>query len=147
MAINAPQPQTKVQQLDLRSRLRRTMLVWFLLGEVVGMCTAPLHLGLAGVLAGAISGPIITFVFGLFFGLLGSNVRLTLLGSSFGAAIATAAIWIRGDVSNPGLFIAVGVLNGALVGATCSSFCQATVWIISKALAGKPRAAASRIVS
>jgi hypothetical protein len=147
MTRELSQQQNKTQHIGVRSRLIRSMLVWFLLGEVVGICTAPLHLGFLGVLSGVIAGPIITFLFGLIFGLVGSNIRLTVLGSGFGASIAATAICVLGDLSNPGFSIAVGVLNGALVGATSSTICQSIAWIISKALVKKPLPATSQMAS
>ena len=114
----------------VRDKVLRMTLLWFGLGIVVGILSAPPERGIVGMVAGAIAGIIVLPFMGVFLGLIGGQWRETLLGGlaglilSFGIGVASGVPELR-PVAN------VGLVGGALVGATFFSY----VSYLRKALA------------
>jgi hypothetical protein len=94
-------------------------LLWVVFGVVCGVTAQPPE-GLLRYVAGAIAGVLVLPGFGVVFGLLGAQVRPTLLGGTCGAGVGALAGLVTG-LANPLLVISAGLLGGALVGGTFSA--------------------------
>jgi hypothetical protein len=93
------------------------IVLWTLLGVIVGATTAPLNTGPLAIVSGAIAGVLVLSVFGVALGLLGGQVKETGAGALLGASIVGGIGLLSGSANL--LYLAnLGLLTGALAGAT-----------------------------
>jgi hypothetical protein len=101
----------------LRRRVLRMMLLWMLFGMFIGVTGEAGASGFIGALAGLIAGALVMPWLGLCAGLLGAEVKPTLIGATAGALVGTlsGALWSEACPWSVGHVVLIG---GALAGAT-----------------------------
>jgi hypothetical protein len=104
----------------LGMRVLHMSLLWLGFGVLLGALSAPPNLGVSGIIAGIVAGMIILPVVGAMLGLLGAKWQETLAGGAFGLVSGTIVGVFNGQA--PFHAANMGLLCGALVGATCLSF-------------------------
>jgi hypothetical protein len=99
------------------------LLLWRGFAAFVGPGSMPPGLGASGVVSGLIAGVIVLAPVGVAMGLIGGGWKAALCGGAGGLALGAAAGWLGGE-PNPLTRAAVGLVAGAVVGATFPRLCR-----------------------
>jgi hypothetical protein len=122
--LHHPEPKQAMSQhvvlAGMPFRLLNTgkmMLLWAFFGTCIGAGCGPSDAGMVGIIAGMIAGVIIMPWLGLVLGLLGAEVRCTLIGGVQGTIVGLLA-GVACGVTPIAYVVHSGLIGGALAGGT-----------------------------
>ena len=124
-------------QTALGRRVKQMMLLWLFFGALVGAAIGFPKGGLLPIICNVMSGMILMPFLGLFLGLIGGQVRLSLVGGICGVLLG-AITALLSSAADPFSVMSVALIGGALAGATVSTATSWTGFLIRAAAAPGP---------